>query len=135
MTLLSRRHALLGATALPFIGLAPRPTLAAAEKLGPASATFHRFALGDFEVTTLLAGSRLNDTPRETFGLNVSDADFAAASDAAFIPADKAINFFTPTLVNTGAELVLFDTGLAPDAITAALAAAGVSPDQIDVVA
>lgn len=134
MTQLTRRHALMAAAALPLAGLAPKPALAKAEKLGPASASFHRFALGAFEVTTLLAGSRLNDTPRETFGLNVSDAEFAAASDAAFLPVDKAMNFFTPTLVNTGTEIVLFDTGLAPEGVTAALAAAGVTPDQIDVV-
>lgn len=134
MPLMSRRHALIATAALPLAGLAPRPALAKAEKLGPSSANFHRFALGDFEVTTLLAGSRLNETPREIFGLNASDEDFATASAAAFIPADKAMNFFTPTLVNTGAELILFDTGLAPDAITATLAAAGVTPDQVDVV-
>ena len=133
MTPLTRRHALLATASLPLLPLAG-PAMARADKLGPATAQFHRFALGAFEVTTLLAGTRPNDKPRETFGLNVSDADFAAASDAAFIPADKAMNFFTPTLVNTGAELVLFDTGLAPDGITAALAAAGVTPDQIDVV-
>jgi glyoxylase-like metal-dependent hydrolase (beta-lactamase superfamily II) len=134
MTPMSRRHALLAAAALPLATLAPRPALARAEKLGPASAAFHRFALGEFEVTTLLAGVRLNDKVRETFGLSASDEEFAAASAAAFLPTDKAMNFFTPTLVNTGAELILFDTGLAPDAITATLAAAGVTPDQIDVV-
>lgn len=130
---LTRRHALFSVATLPFAGLAP-PVHAKADKLGPATPAFHRFALGDFEVTTLLAGSRLNDKPRETFGLNATDAEFVAASVAAFIPADKAMNFFTPTLVNTGAELILFDTGLAPDAITAALAAAGHTPDQVDVV-
>lgn len=133
MSLLSRRHALLAATSLPFLPLA-RPAMAQVEKQGAATAQFHRFALGAFEVTTLLAGTRPNDKPRETFGLNVSDTDFAEASAAAFIPADKTMNFFTPTLVNTGAELVLFDTGLDPAGITAALAAAGVSPDQIDTV-
>ncbi|MCF8512202.1 MAG: MBL fold metallo-hydrolase [Rhodobacteraceae bacterium] len=135
--LLSRRSALMAAAALPLAGttsLISAPAHAKAEKLGPASAGFHRFALGGFEVTTLAVGSRLNDKPRETFGLNASEADFAAASAAAFIPADRAINFFTPTLVNTGAELVLFDTGLAPDAIVAVLGAAGVSTDQVDVV-
>ncbi|MEO0388255.1 MAG: MBL fold metallo-hydrolase, partial [Pseudomonadota bacterium] len=40
--------------------------------------------------------------------------------------------FFTPTVANTGAELILFDTGLNPAGITSALAAAGYSPDQID---
>ncbi len=133
MSLLSRRHALLAATSLPFLPLA-RPAMAQVEKQGAATAQFHRFALGAFEVTTLLAGTRPNDKPRETFGLNVSDTDFAEASAAAFIPADKAMNFFTPTLVNTASELVLFDSGLDPAGITAALAAAGVSPDQIDTV-
>lgn len=135
MPAFSRRTALFAAAAaLPLAGLAPRPAFAAADKLGPAAGTFRRFVLGDFEVTTLLAGTRLNETPREIFGLNASDEEFAAASAAAFLPADKAMNSFTPTLVNTGAELILFDTGLAPDAITATLAAAGISPDQIDVV-
>ncbi|NHX27331.1 MBL fold metallo-hydrolase, partial [Escherichia coli] len=50
------------------------------------------------------------------------------------IPTDMAQFYFTPTLVNTGAELILFDTGLNPAGITAALAAAGYSPDQVDTV-
>lgn len=133
MSLLSRRHALLAAASLPLLPLA-RPAMAQVEKQGAATAQFHRFALGAFEVTTLLAGTRPNDKPRETFGLNVSDTEFSDASAAAFIPADKTLNFFTPTLVNTGAELVLFDTGLDPAGITAALVAAGISPDQIDTV-
>jgi glyoxylase-like metal-dependent hydrolase (beta-lactamase superfamily II) len=37
-------------------------------------------------------------------------------------------------VVNTGGELILFDTGLNPQGITAALAAAGYTPDQVDVV-
>lgn len=134
MPLLTRRQALQTAAALPLAGFAAQPALARADKLGPASAGFHRFALGDFEVTTLMVGTRLNDKPRETFGLNASDEEFAAASAAAFIPADRAMNFFTPTLVNTGAELILFDTGLAPEGTTAALGAAGIAPDQIDLV-
>jgi glyoxylase-like metal-dependent hydrolase (beta-lactamase superfamily II) len=85
-------------------------------------------------VTTLLAGTRTVDAPQDIFGMNVDADTFNAASDAAFIPADKAQFFFTPTLVNTGSELVLFDTGLDPDSITATLASAGVTPDQIDTV-
>lgn len=134
MSRLSRRQALLTAAALPLGALAARPAQANAEKQGPSAASFHRFTLGDFEITTLLAGARVNDKPRETFGLNVSDDEFAAASAAAFIPADRALGSFTPTLVNTGAELILFDTGLAPDAMTAVLGSAGVTPDQIDIV-
>lgn len=133
MTPFTRRHALFAAAALPVLPLAG-PAMAGADKQGPATARFHRFALGEFEVTTLLAGSSPRDKPQETFGLNVSEAEFKAASDAAFIPSDKTMFFFTPTLVNTGAELVLFDTGMDPASITEALAAAGVAPDQIDTV-
>ena len=133
MTPLTRRHALFAAASLPLMPLAG-PAMARADKQGPATARFHRFALGDFEVTTLLAGTSPRDKPQETFGLNVSEAEFKAAADAAFIPADRTMFFFTPTLVNTGAELVLFDTGLDPASMTEALAAAGVAPDQIDTV-
>ena len=133
---ISRRSALLAAAALPFApALMPQAARAAIAPQGPAQgAGFNRSALGGFEVTTLLAGTRTSDKPQETFGMNVSPEDFAAASAAAFIPADRTQNFFTPVLVNTGTELVLFDTGLAPEGITGALAAAGVTPDQIDVV-
>ncbi|WP_095588313.1 MBL fold metallo-hydrolase [Actibacterium ureilyticum] len=126
------RRTLLGATAaLPLAGLA-RPALAAAPMQDGANAPFHRFKLGGFEVTTLLAGTRTVPDPHTIFGLNASDEDFAAVSQDAFIPTDKAQFFFTPTLVNTGSELVLFDTGLAPEGIGAALSAAGYSTDQVD---
>jgi glyoxylase-like metal-dependent hydrolase (beta-lactamase superfamily II) len=127
---------MLAAAALPFAApaLIGSKAVAATPLQGAATPAFYRFKLGAFEVTTLLAGTRTSDKPQETFGLNASPEDFAAASAAAFIPADRTQNFFTPTLVNTGQELVLFDTGLAPDGITAALAAAGITPDQIDVV-
>ncbi|MEH7827165.1 MBL fold metallo-hydrolase [Gemmobacter denitrificans] len=132
--MLTRRTALLAAASLPLISAPLRPALAKADKLGPATAGLHRFALGDFEVTTLLAGTRVSDKPQETFGLNATPEDFAALAAANFLPADRIRNYFTPTVVNTGSELVLFDTGLAPEAITAALAAAGITPDQIDTV-
>jgi glyoxylase-like metal-dependent hydrolase (beta-lactamase superfamily II) len=135
MTILTRRNALFAGAALPFVAaLSPRMAFAKAEMLGAASPQFNRFKLGAFEVTTLLAGTATVEKPQEIFGLNASADEFAAASAANFIPTDKAQFFFTPTLVNTGTELVLFDTGMNPDGIVAALAAAGYSPDQVDVV-
>ena len=135
---LSRRHALLAAAALPFAApalLRARPALAEAPAMaGPGFAPYHRMKLGGFEVTTLLAGSRAGDKPQETFGLNATPEDFAALSAANFIPADKSFNFFTPVVVNTGAELVLFDTGLAPEGTLAALQAAGMTADQVSIV-
>lgn len=139
MTLLSRRQTLFAAAGLPVLatlpGLSTGPAQAAGPVQGPgAGAAFNRFTLGDYEVTALLAGTRMTENPQETFGLNVSPETFAAASAAAFVPADRTQNFFTPVLVNTGSELILFDTGLSPESITDALAQAGVTPDQIDAV-
>jgi len=131
---LTRRSALIGVACLPALVSSPSPARAAAGMLGAAQPGFHRFKLGEFEITTLLAGSRPMEKPQETFGLNANPEDFAALARANFLPADMSQNFFTPTVVNTGAELVLFDTGLAPEGITAALAAAGYAPDQIDTV-
>jgi len=131
----SRRQALIAGATLPFApALLSSPARATAPMQGASMPTFNRFALGGFEVTTLLAGTRTVEGVTDVFGLNADPADFAAVSAAAFLPTDKAQFFFTPTLVNTGTELVLFDTGLAADGMTAALAAAGITPDQIDVV-
>ena len=132
---LTRRQALAAAAAAPIAaGLVPGVAQAAAPLQGPQARLSNRFALGKFEVTALLAGTRTVENPKEIFGLNVSDEEFAAAAAAAFIPTDKAQFFFTPTLVNTGAELILFDTGVSAQGIVAALAEAGVTPDQVDTV-
>ncbi|KPP85318.1 MAG: Zn-dependent hydrolase [Rhodobacteraceae bacterium HLUCCO07] len=129
---ITRRHALMGAAALPLAAAASRPAFGAAEMLGMATTRFNRFKLGDFEVTALLAGTRTVPDPQTIFGLNASEEEFAAASEAAHIPTDKAQFFFTPTVVNTGSELILFDTGLNPGGITGALRAAGYEPEQVD---
>lgn len=128
---LSRRAALAMGAAAPLLATT-RSATAAAEMKGPEIAKHWRFTLGDFEVTTLLAGSASRDEPQGIFGMNVSAEEFSQASDDAFIPSDKVQFFFTPTVVNTGSELVLFDTGLNPQGITAALGAAGYTPDQVD---
>ncbi|QIE45576.1 MBL fold metallo-hydrolase [Pseudohalocynthiibacter aestuariivivens] len=127
---LTRRTLLSAAAALPLAHAAQ----ASAPLLGASSALHRRFILGNFEVTTLLAASATRDDPHSIFGLNVDEAAFRSAAEAAMLPVDQAQFFFTPTIVNTGAELVLFDTGLNAAGITSALAAAGYTPDQVDVV-
>ncbi|WP_151718628.1 MBL fold metallo-hydrolase [Gemmobacter serpentinus] len=131
---LSRRGALIAAAALPLSPALIGRAVAASEPLGTALPQFQRFKLGDFEVTSLLAGTRSTENPQETFGTNASPEAFAELARANFLPADRTQNYFTPVLVNTGAELVLFDTGLAPEGIAGALTAAGYRPDQIDTV-
>lgn len=132
--MISRRAILASAAALPLMPALGRPAMAAADMMGGSVPQFNRFKLGAFEVTALLAGTRTVEEPTGIFGLNADLEEFAKVSAEAFLPTDKAQFFFTPTVVNTGAELVLFDTGLNPDGITAALTAAGYSADQIDTV-
>lgn len=95
---------------------------------------FQRFRLGSLEVTVLLAGSMAGGNPFEIFGLNAAPEARAKAAADAFLPTDTTRSFMLPVLVNTGRELVLFDTGMTAEGITAALAAAGITPDLIDIV-
>jgi glyoxylase-like metal-dependent hydrolase (beta-lactamase superfamily II) len=108
------------------------PLAATAPKLGVHFGGYHRVTLGDFEVTTLSGGTRVVEDPQKIFGLNVGAEEFAAASQAANIPNDRARFYFTPVLVNTGSELVLFDTGVSGQATLAQIEAAGYTADQID---
>ncbi|WP_397542860.1 MBL fold metallo-hydrolase [Roseovarius salis] len=129
---LTRRGFLAAAAALPII--TPGAVRATAPLMGADTPAYRRFKLGAFDVTTLLAATMTRPDPHSIFGLNVSTEEFARVSAGAHLPTDAAQFFFTPTVVNTGQQLVLFDTGLNPDGITAALAAAGYTPEQVDLV-
>ena len=126
---LNRRQAMLAGAALP---MAAAPSLPFAAGHAATSMPTHRdFTLGDFKVTTLLVGSRSVEIPHQIFGMNVDDATFDAVSTANFLTTDAAQFFFTPTIVNTGSEVILFDTGLNAEGTTKALTAAGY--DALDV--
>lgn len=131
---LSRRAALAGAAALPLAVAGAGMARASAPMQGVAMSPFNRVKVGEFDVTTLLAGTRAVEGPHNIFGLNVDADTFSAVSAEANLPTDVSQFFFTPTVVNTGSELVLFDTGLSAAGTTSALAAAGYTPDQVDVV-
>ncbi|KIT15623.1 MBL fold metallo-hydrolase [Jannaschia aquimarina] len=127
---LSRRAALGATAALPAASLLPATASADAHSGPPPQ--FRTFMLGDMEVTVLLAGqaNREGDM-QETFGMNVDAETFAQASRDAFIPTDQAVFFFQPTVVRTGGEVVLFDTGLNVEGITGVLGAAGFAPEDV----
>ena len=136
---LSRRAVLAGAaTTLAAPAILSQTHLARAEApmMGATSASFNRIKLGDFEVTTLLDGNRASDGPHPIFGENQEAGAVAALMEENFLPPTRTEFVFTPVVVNTGSELVLFDTGLGGDtgSLTQQLAAAGYSPEQIDVV-
>lgn len=130
---LSRRTLMATAAAAPLATLTPIAR-AEAPLMGASFAQHRRFSIGDFEVTTILAGTSPREDPQSIFGTNVPLETFAEVSAANFLSPEASQFFFTPTLVNTGAELILFDTGLNAAATTAALASAGYTPDQVDIV-
>lgn len=107
---------------------------------GSAAATFRRFKLGAFEVTTIFDGAIALDGPHPIFGQDQDAAAVEALAEANFLPAKRMVIGFTPVIVNTGSEVVLFDAGNGvgrrPNAglLRAHLAEAGFTPDGIDVV-
>jgi len=133
---LNRRSLLKGTVAAAAVGAlstAPNRIIAADNAMVP-NANKYSFKLGDLEVSTLLVGSRVVPDPQKIFGMNVSGEEFAKASEDNFLPIDQARFFFTPTVVKSGDDVILFDTGFNPGSVTAPLQAAGISPDDVTVV-
>lgn len=128
---MTRRAALTTAVAAPFIATGATSFAQVAQNKGPQIPRANRVNVGNFEVNTLLVGTRTVENPKGIFGLNASDEDFAQASAKANLPTDKAQFFFTPTLVNTGSDLILFDTGLNQAGIQGAVKAAGYAPEDV----
>ncbi|WP_245155679.1 MBL fold metallo-hydrolase [Paracoccus ravus] len=127
---ISRRNAMKLGGALPALIALP----AAAQTAAPAAAAegkAHTIKLGNFQVSTLLGGTNMREKPIETFGLNADPSEWALLSEANFLPAEKAGNSFTMTLVKTPEALAIFDTGMVPDVTVAALAAAGYAPGDV----
>lgn len=139
---LSRRDALVGATALAAgTALAGVPAAAKAPKQsGSAMVPFRRVALGEFEVTTVSDGAATVPRVFPIFGQNQSQETVAEHLAQNFLPGDKMSIGFTPVIVNTGNEVILFDAGNGSGRgetrglLTKSLEAAGYSTDQIDVV-
>lgn len=129
---INRRTALLAAAGATGAMMAPKVSFAMDKpKAMLPMAKARGFKVGSLEVVALLAGSVPRDNPHSIFGLNVSDEEFAKVSEANFIGTDMAQFFFTPTLVRSGDNVILFDTGLNAAGITAALAEAGTKPDDV----
>lgn len=114
---------------------------AAAPMLGASRPTHYRFKLGDFEVTTIYDGAVKVGKVHPIFGKNQKIEDVQAYLTANHLPGDKMAIPFTPVIVNTGKEVVMFDTGYGEERrakgaglVAATLAKAGFSADQIDIV-
>jgi glyoxylase-like metal-dependent hydrolase (beta-lactamase superfamily II) len=128
---LTRRQALIATTAAPIAAAVPVSAMADGHMAKPAASKARTFMLGSFEVTPLLAGTTPRDGAQTIFGLNVAPEEFNAVSAENFIDPNVAQFYFTPTLVNTGSEVILFDTGLNAAGTSAALADAGYTPGDV----
>jgi glyoxylase-like metal-dependent hydrolase (beta-lactamase superfamily II) len=129
-----------GVAAAGTLGLEPLPARAAAPMQGVLRPSIYRFKLGGFEITNILDGYVQLNGPHPTFGNNQPADAVQAYAQAHRLPPTRFENSYTNTIVNTGKELVLFDTGNGPartptaGKLTGLLATAGLSPEQIDVV-
>lgn len=144
-TIINRRNMLLasaGALAAPALLSASSDTaFSAAAKLGAAMPTHYRFKLGEFEITTISDGAIQLPGPHPIFGQNVEAKDVQDLAAVNFLPKDKMEISFTPVIVNTGKEIVVFDAGngnarraKGAGKLKDMLAVAGFKPEQVDVV-
>ena len=111
------------------------------EMKGVLRPSIYRFRLGGFEITNILDGVSERPGPHPMFGADqTADVvqDHAAANR---LPRTRFEHSYTPTLVNTGRELVLFDTGNGPARrdggvgnLRGLLEGAGYAPADIDLV-
>jgi glyoxylase-like metal-dependent hydrolase (beta-lactamase superfamily II) len=106
------------------------------------------FKLGGFEVATIMDSKVIRTGLTPSFGGEAAAAEIKALAAVNRIDADRYEHPFTPTLVNTGKELVLFDSGngslsaeceqlkgrLPPGNLVVRLAQAGYKPEDVDVI-
>jgi glyoxylase-like metal-dependent hydrolase (beta-lactamase superfamily II) len=115
---------------------------------GELQPTIYRFKLGGFEVATVLDAKAVRDGLHPNYGANASAEEVHALARANNIDIQRFEHPNIPTLVNTGKQLILFDTGngalpheyeqlskrLPPGQTAERLAAAGYRPEDIDVI-
>lgn len=144
---LTRRNLLgaaAGVAAAPLAqSLLPSAALAAAPMLGPAAQRWYRIKLGGFELTMIADSDAFIDGPFPIVGGNASQAEVEQLMRDNLLPPTTYQPGFTPMIVNTGKEVLIFDTGNGENGfikrpnggwLASQLGAAGFAPEQIDVV-
>lgn len=129
------------AASLGAVGAAmPDATEASAPMLGTLRPSIYRFKLGGFEVTNLLDGFNAGRPTHPTFAGNLPAEKVYEHARANGVAPDKYEHVYVNTVVNTGKELVLFDTGNGQGRdpnmgkLPELLVQAGYRPEQIDIV-
>jgi glyoxylase-like metal-dependent hydrolase (beta-lactamase superfamily II) len=132
-----RRRLLIASTTLlaapAFVRTTSAQTAPAPQAQAPG---FYRFKLGSFTVTTVHDGFFAR--PLEGFVRNAPLSDVQAVLRDAFLPQDRLVIPFTVTFLDTGRDLVVFDSGngvTAPGAtngrMIANMRAAGIDPARV----
>jgi glyoxylase-like metal-dependent hydrolase (beta-lactamase superfamily II) len=143
MTQLTRRSLLAGTAAAALGTMAAAPAHAAAPPAGKQAPGFYRYTVGSYEITVITDGAARIPLP-DDFVTNIKKDEVQAALAAAHMSSDVFFNPYNPLVVNTGAKLVLIDTGTgeanyqqskgAAGQFLTNLAAAGIDAKAIDTV-
>jgi glyoxylase-like metal-dependent hydrolase (beta-lactamase superfamily II) len=119
-----------------------------ASMLGEMQPTIYRFKFGDLEIASIMDGKAIREGLQTGFAAGQPAEQVHELCRANTIDSSRFEHPFIPTLVNTGKELVLFDTGngalrreheplrarLPDGRLVERLAQAGYQPEDIDVV-
>lgn len=141
---ITRRGALGAAAAL---GLAPAlPVRAAAPMLNNQAPPFYRFRIGEYEATVVSDGPLPLGRPADGFP-SAPQAELAEVLRANFLPGDGVLLEQNALVLNTGRQLILFDTGMGDSMgadsqmfgpttgkLRANLRTAGFAPEQFDLI-
>lgn len=144
---LSRRDVMVSGLATGVATIAANSTIpgayAAAPFIGLAQPKFFRCKIGAFEITTISDSEAFIDGPYPIIGANTSEAVVQQLMRDHRLLERKYQPGFSPTLINTGKHLVLFDTGNGANGfiprpnggwLAEQLLPAGFKPEQIDIV-
>lgn len=144
---INRRSLMLRASSLMAVpvltGLSSFQVEAAVPLAGPRAPRNWRYAFGDMEITVIADSEAFIDGPYPIIGKNAEEAEVRRLMSANFLPETTYQPGFSPTIVNTGTEVVLFDTGNGSNGFIARpnagwlaqeLGPAGYKPDDITVV-
>jgi len=107
----------------------------------PLAPGWRRFQLGEATVTVILDGIRPGEGPFPTFGEDQTQEAVGTLMAENGLPKDRFVNFFHPTLIEIGDQLLLVDTGMGEAGrangmglLRQRMAAAGHAPEDVDVV-
>ena len=144
---ITRRKLLTGALATSAAGLLSgfdiESALAKAAMMKKAGPAFYRFKVGEFEVTVVTDGPLVLGPPSGEIFTGLSKEEMVKILESNYLPTDSVSLEQNSLVVNTGKNLVLFDTGVGkalkafgPNAgrQLANLRAAGIEPKDIDTV-